>query len=165
FALNAAACRFLFAISSVSFSKTKMTSDRSSRQRPISREHLIAPLVWGVALACPARLFVPNSFQDAALLAVWPFVMAFAVVLAALQLGTHLGGTVASTFDTHISLCVHLGLLAFYNLGITFSAMMALREIRTRYPSLLSAASDRHIAQATSLILSLGFAGVGFFVT
>uniref|UniRef100_UPI001ABAA444 toll/interleukin-1 receptor domain-containing protein n=1 Tax=Jannaschia marina TaxID=2741674 RepID=UPI001ABAA444 len=39
-ALNAAACRFLFAISSVSFSKTKMTSDRSSRQRPISREHL-----------------------------------------------------------------------------------------------------------------------------
>ncbi|WP_208454614.1 hypothetical protein, partial [Jannaschia marina] len=38
--LNAAACRFLFAISSVSFSKTKMTSDRSSRQRPISREHL-----------------------------------------------------------------------------------------------------------------------------
>ncbi|WP_235962725.1 hypothetical protein, partial [Jannaschia marina] len=40
-ALNAAACRFLFAISSVSFSKTKMTSDRSSRQRPISREHLM----------------------------------------------------------------------------------------------------------------------------
>jgi transposase len=39
--LNAAACRFLFAISFVSFSKTKMTSDRSFRQCPISGEHLI----------------------------------------------------------------------------------------------------------------------------
>ncbi|MEM8787752.1 MAG: hypothetical protein AAGE76_05785, partial [Pseudomonadota bacterium] len=36
----AAACRFLFAILSVSFSKTKMTSDRSFRQCPVSREHL-----------------------------------------------------------------------------------------------------------------------------
>ena len=40
FALNAAACRFLFVISPVSFSKTKMTSDHSFRQCPISGEHL-----------------------------------------------------------------------------------------------------------------------------
>jgi hypothetical protein len=40
FALNVAACRFLFAISSVSFSKTRMTSNRSFRQCPVFGEHL-----------------------------------------------------------------------------------------------------------------------------